>query len=326
MPVYNGAKYIRRSIESALNQTSDDFELICIDDESQDESLSILREIEQQNQRLKVFTKKNGGCAPKSLNYVLPYIRGEYVFYMSQDDLLGEDLIEKLIKRIDETHADAILPDMCWLYDYDQKENLTGIFPPDHNYDTILTGKEALIASLDWSIHGFALWSKSLIRDGWYDFNFCADEYSTRVFFLRSEKVAFCDGKFYYYQGNAGAITKKITKSTFDTLETNNRIEELVTENFSDEKSLLKMKKLKWVVVFLNQLGLVRYRKISSDKKELQEIQQRLKTEYYHLDRDTLKKEYLKELPFSRRFPTSLMLNSFAMFRAISKMYVILKK
>lgn len=95
IPVYNTEKYIRKCLESAINQTLTDIEIICINDGSTDNSLSILYEYAAKDSRIRVFTKANEGVA-KARNLGLRHARGEYVGFIDSDDFVDEKYFEEL--------------------------------------------------------------------------------------------------------------------------------------------------------------------------------------------------------------------------------------
>ncbi|GAT62309.1 glycosyltransferase family 2 protein [Paludibacter jiangxiensis] len=242
MPVFNGEKYLRKSLNSVIQQTYPYFELICIDDESNDKSYELISDISKTDNRVRLFRKLNEGCVPKSLNYALPFIKGDYVFYMSQDDILDKALLESMVNRAITSDADIIIPEMYLLYNNNLVQEDKCTYPPNKNYNLSLTGKEAFLLSIGWRIHGFYLTRYSLISSGWFDFSTNADEYTTRVNLLKANKVVFCTGKFYYFQGNPNAITKKITLNYFDWLKTDIRLEKLVISQFTAKDDILMIK------------------------------------------------------------------------------------
>ena len=85
MPVYNCKEYLRDSIDSVLKQTIEEWELICVDDGSADESLSILQEYQKKDGRIKIFTQENKG-AGEARNLGLKNAVGEYVAFLDADD------------------------------------------------------------------------------------------------------------------------------------------------------------------------------------------------------------------------------------------------
>lgn len=109
MPVYNGEKYIRKSIESVLNQTYQDFELILIDDGSKDGSADICNEYRQSYPDKIVFLKneKNIGTA-ETLNRGMKTAKGDYIISIADDDWIDEDTLAEGAKAIERTNADVL--------------------------------------------------------------------------------------------------------------------------------------------------------------------------------------------------------------------------
>lgn len=233
VPIYNGQKYLNATLASIKNQTYTNIEVLMVDDSSTDGSKNILDEFVNKDCRFKVFVKKNGGMVAVSWNFIMDEIKGDYVFYSSQDDILSADLIEKMVNRQKQTDADSIVPDMEFYFESGHKnKKIVGI---NGKRDAILTGKQACAASLNWNIHGFALTKTSLLKDEFFfDDAFDTDEFITRKLFLKSNKVAFSEGIFYYRQDNLNAITKTFSKKNFYTLNTLSRLFNLLKENNFD--------------------------------------------------------------------------------------------
>lgn len=251
MPVYNGSYYLTDSINSVLRQTFKDFELVCVDDSSTDNSYEILNNFENTDSRIKIFRKPNGGNTAKSWNFIMPYLKGNSITYMSQDDLMSEDNLDRLYKRQVETGADCVLPDMVYFYE-NEKNNvrLSGV---KGNRDIILTNREAVILSLNWEIHGFALWRSTLVKNEYFpEDSFANDEYITRKLLMKSNKVAFCDGIFYYRQDNKMAITKTYDIKNYNIILTDFRVYKLLEEN-NFEPGIIASVLYKLYVVYFNQ-------------------------------------------------------------------------
>lgn len=92
VPVYNVEKYLRKCIDSILNQTFKDFELILIDDGSTDESGKICDEYNLKDNRIKVIHKENGGLS-SARNAGLDIAQGEYIGFVDSDDWIESDQI-----------------------------------------------------------------------------------------------------------------------------------------------------------------------------------------------------------------------------------------
>jgi glycosyltransferase involved in cell wall biosynthesis len=97
IPVYNGEKTIKETIEAVLNQTFSDFELIVINDGSQDSTLDIVSSI--QEARIKVFSYPNAGQAI-SRNRGLSHACGEFIAFLDADDLWTPDKLEAQLKAL----------------------------------------------------------------------------------------------------------------------------------------------------------------------------------------------------------------------------------
>lgn len=109
LPVYNGARYVRESIDSCLGQTFTDFELIIVDDCSTDETPEIIRSY--QDQRIKYVRNEANQRLPKSLNIGFALTTGEYLTWTSDDNSYLPEAIEKLLTVLKSTQADFVYAD-----------------------------------------------------------------------------------------------------------------------------------------------------------------------------------------------------------------------
>ncbi len=107
MPIYNVARYLRRSIDSVLKQTFKEFELILVDDGSTDASPSILDEYKD-NPRVNVIHKKNSGSG-LSRNAGLDVAKGQYVYFMDPDDWLEGEMLRDNYELIRKESPDILL-------------------------------------------------------------------------------------------------------------------------------------------------------------------------------------------------------------------------
>ena len=94
MPLYNAEKYMTEAIEGILNQTYEDFELLCIDDHSTDNTAGILNDIAQKEQRIRILTNGQRLGAGESRNRGLREAAGKYVVFLDGDDVFHEKLLE----------------------------------------------------------------------------------------------------------------------------------------------------------------------------------------------------------------------------------------
>ncbi len=98
IPVYNTEKYLKQCLDSVVNQTLNEIEIICVNDGSTDNSLKILRDYVEWDSRVVIIDQNNQGLS-RSRNNALKIVRGEYVQFVDSDDLIKEDTCEKLYKK-----------------------------------------------------------------------------------------------------------------------------------------------------------------------------------------------------------------------------------
>ncbi len=129
MPVYNGAKYLSEAIDSILNQTYTNFELIIVDDGSTDESLAILQKYALQDTRIRLFCNQINSKTPKTLNLGIKHAKGKYIARMDQDDI---SLPLRFNKQVNFMENNLYI-DVCgsWMYLMDQSKTLINL-PDNH--------------------------------------------------------------------------------------------------------------------------------------------------------------------------------------------------
>ena len=221
IPIYNGEKYLEKLYDCLSNQTYQYLDIICVDDFSTDNSFATLQKFANLDSRFRVVKRnEKGGTAVKGAEFALPLCRGDFYFFLSQDDFIDYDLIETCVKKSLEQDADVVLPNMV-LYTEGEKVEKEGKYPINDDYSQVLDPKSAFLLSLHWDIHGFALARMDLvrrigIRAEYY--NSC--EYYMRKLYLHANKIVFCNTNFYYRQDNQDAITKTIKYFHIDVLTT----------------------------------------------------------------------------------------------------------
>ena len=99
IPVYNVEKYVEKTVRSILNNAYPNIEVICVNDGSTDNSLSVLQVIAQTDERVKVFDKQNGGVTSARL-YGLEQARGTWISFIDGDDTIDTDMYERLIANV----------------------------------------------------------------------------------------------------------------------------------------------------------------------------------------------------------------------------------
>lgn len=116
VPVYNVEEYLPKCIESILNQTHKNLELILVDDGSPDGSPKICDEYAEKDKRVKVIHKKNAGVSA-ARNDGLDAAKGDFIAFVDSDDWIEQDMYEKLILKQQENDYDLVMCNFNWVID-----------------------------------------------------------------------------------------------------------------------------------------------------------------------------------------------------------------
>ena len=108
MPVYNGETYLRQCLDSVVNQTLKEIEIICVDDGSSDRSVEILKEYAAKDERVMVLQQANAG-AGAARNNGLSKASGKYLSFLDSDDFFETDMLEKAVEKIAADRADFVV-------------------------------------------------------------------------------------------------------------------------------------------------------------------------------------------------------------------------
>lgn len=127
VPVYNVEKYLERCLNSLINQTYLNLEILLIDDGSKDNSLSICKEYEKKDLRIHVYHKDNEGLG-LTRNYGIAKATGEYIIFIDSDDYIVVNAIEVLVQKAQETNADIVIAN------YYYKDIPQKVFIPEQLY------------------------------------------------------------------------------------------------------------------------------------------------------------------------------------------------
>lgn len=243
MAAYNAEKYIRYAINSVLEQTYENWELIIVNDGSSDATGHIADEYVQLDKRITAIHQKNSGTAASARNTALNYVRGDYVQILDSDDLLSRDCLKKYsdaLARRDYTRISIISP-ISILVD-SQGVNIKEVAQVSRYIDRRISGVEAFELSLDWKIHGWFAVSKDLILKIKYDEKLInGDEFTTRKLFVNSNEVLFTSA-CYFYRENENSTTRSNENKVrmYETIETDKNIFNYVLKNTVSKKIVEK--------------------------------------------------------------------------------------
>ncbi|MBQ7385548.1 MAG: glycosyltransferase family 2 protein [Ruminococcus sp.] len=139
LPVYNGAKYLRESIESVIAQTYTNWELLILDDCSTDETSEISKEYAEKDSRIKYFLNEVNLRLPRNLNKGFSLAQGEYLTWTSDDNNFRPTALEKMVNALESDEAAQFVYASCRIIDDDGKE-IEYIMVNDNGKNSIVGG------------------------------------------------------------------------------------------------------------------------------------------------------------------------------------------
>lgn len=132
LPTYNSARYIGSCVQSVLNQTFKDFELIVVDDASTDDTLKIVMEMAQRDKRIRIVKHaKNSGTAGEPRNTGLRISRGKYIGFLDSDDMYTPTALAELVSIAEKWNADVVHTEQVYF-----PENQTIDVTPETKFTT----------------------------------------------------------------------------------------------------------------------------------------------------------------------------------------------
>ena len=181
MPIYNAGEYLNRAIGDVLKQTMGDFELICINDGSTDDSYDILEDIQSKDNRLKLISEKNFGPSV-ARNKGLEIASGEYIIFLDADDMFEHNLLESLYNIAERDNLDVAVTGFDIYNDSQNK-----IFPPSDEPNAVIFANGVVTSKNEHPDHILSsttgyVWNKLF-----------------RASFLRDKKLAF-DPDLYVFE------------------------------------------------------------------------------------------------------------------------------
>lgn len=237
MPVYNTGKYLKKSINSVLNQTLNDIELICVNDGSTDNSLNILESYN--DKRIKLINQKNQGLGA-ARNKGLKNSNGEFIFFIDSDDYIAEDTLEKLYKNAILNDSDIVLYKMARfnrdnirynapIFDFDEINPEVDYSNYTFNYKEI----KPYILNKSFSAC-IKLYKKEFLDkydDLYFDTGLIFEDVSFHVkVMLRATKISYVPEYLYFYRQNPNSIINT-NKNREDIYKVINIVEKFLKEN-----------------------------------------------------------------------------------------------
>lgn len=204
VPVYNVKKYVQHCIESLINQTYTNLEIILVDDGSTDGSGILCDELAEKDKRIQVIHKPNGGLSD-ARNTGIDIASGKYIGFVDSDDWVSPDMYEKMLESMIKENADIVV---CgWIEEFRDISRKKCPYPKslDKNQAMIELLNNITIADHAWD----KLYRTHLFREIRYPIGKTYEDIRTthRLFNL-SEKIIFISEAFYHYRQRRGSIAR----------------------------------------------------------------------------------------------------------------------
>lgn len=216
IPVYNAEPYIRECIESILSQTYTNFELLLVDDGSPDDCGRICDEYAEQDIRIHVFHKENGGVS-KARNLGLEYAKGNYICFIDSDDWVDVDMLETLIGWEQKKQTDLLF----YGFKYESSTGCSDTINLLRQLSDIYEGADSIVEVCylleKHELFGWTwnkLFKNSIIQKEQIRFNEEISIQEDHIFTLEYLKYSTCIGIYpytpYHYRIVQGSLTDKI--------------------------------------------------------------------------------------------------------------------
>lgn len=213
IPVYNAEQYINRCIDSILNQTFQNFEVLLINDGSTDGSDRICKKLSEKDKRIKYFEKKNQGVS-QTRQFGIEKAKGKYSIHIDPDDWIELNALELLYKNAIYNNSDIVICDF-----YINTKNTQKILkqcPSSLNHANVLK-------DLFWGLRGSCC--NKLIRHSCYkrynisfppNINYCEDFIVCTKLLLNTISISYEANALYHYDqnSNANSITRVYNNKT----------------------------------------------------------------------------------------------------------------
>lgn len=238
VPCYNAEKYIGRCLESLIKQTYTNIEIICIDDKSTDDSLTICEKFVKKDSRIRLIRRRHNRGLSSTRNLGICEAQGEYVAFVDADDWVASDYLATLYRLLIAYQADMAQGS----YVRTAIEIDEGQVQPGRETIACMTGKEAFYRmfsvamvqpDIEYTIVCNKLYRKNLIRNIFFpEGKIFEDQYFTAMCFYMCQKVVTTNKKLYFYRRNLQGITlQKYTVKFQDDIEMHERLVKYFDKN-----------------------------------------------------------------------------------------------
>lgn len=248
VPIYNVEQYLDRCIQSILNQTYQNLEIILVDDGATDCSGAIADSYAAKDKRIKVFHKENGGLSD-ARNYGLEHVTGDYILFIDSDDFIVNIMCERLITVASSNNADIV---SCNYYIYRGDDDISIHTMSVQDDKRTFTGMDMLryylLKTEPFDLN--VVWNKIFKLDlfnGVEPVRFPKgrvqeDNFTIFMLFLNANSIVTVNEPLYYYVQRAGSIMANFTRRfMIDTIESHMYMSDYLMNHCSSVKNELQL-------------------------------------------------------------------------------------
>lgn len=316
IPVYNVEKYLRRCLDSVVNQTYKDIEVILVNDGSPDNSKEICEEYVAKYSNIQLINQKNAGLGA-ARNTGLQYITGNAVTFVDSDDWLELDAIEYYVASMKKGDADIVVTQMIRKKEYFSNEGTNGTTIKEEVLNQEQFAKKYFKIDGN-NIEYYAcakLYKREIAREVKYPVGLFAEDVPAAFgYIIRSQKIFYSTKVTYNYFFNDNSLTAKFTDKDFDL----EKIWDLVVEEakvYGNEDYILYAKVNRYRIDF-NLLCRIA---LSENKSDIEKYSQEIVVLLGKVKEN--KKILLKYLPFSRKVIFRLFIVDYTLGRNVLRMF-----
>ena len=213
VPVYNVEKYLEKCVESIINQTYKNLQIILVDDGSKDNSGKICDEFKLKDDRIEVIHKTNGGLSD-ARNAGLKIAKGDYIGFVDSDDYVEKDMFETFLSLIEKYNADISIVSY---YEFENGKFVEKDYTNELIKMNSLEGLKQIL--IDKKIPNYScnkLFKRNLFNDIKFPVGKKFEDIATTYrFFEKANLIIFKDVAKYYYIRRENSITKRKTYDNY---------------------------------------------------------------------------------------------------------------
>lgn len=284
VPIYRVEKYLRRCLDSIINQTYTNLDIILIDDGSDDGCAMICDEYKSKDSRISVIHKTNGGVS-SCRNIGIEKSRGKYIVFVDSDDYVSLNMIEVLYENMISTKSDISIGNFRYVY---QDYSIDNYFPKyelvvcdNKKYDYLYDEYYNIVSIIPW----VKIYKKDLFKNIKYPVGIVEeDEAVVFDLFKKAKRISYIDEKIYNYVQREDSIMHSFNLNRLDSIKIREeRIKKIKKEKLGDE--LLKKEYFTFLYLIENDIipGLIKINEKSKVKvyiKKCRELASEIKSKF----------------------------------------------